>query len=63
MLLLRITHDIVVNPEHIDLLEMVNRTDAYSEPHVLIKFQGGNFLDLPPEITMNEACRLIGGNP
>jgi hypothetical protein len=43
-------HDKVVNTDTINYIEVIDRSDVYQEPHVIIKFDGGNFLEFPPEV-------------
>ena len=54
MLVIFPTHDKIVNTETIDYVDVVGRTDKYAEDHVIIKFDGGNFLEFPPEVSLHE---------
>lgn len=59
MLVIFPTHDKIVNTETIDYVDVVGRTDKYTEDHVIIKFDGGNFLEFPPEVSLHEVFTTL----
>jgi len=46
--------DKIVNTDTINYVEIIGRTDNYHDDHVVIKFDGGNFLEFPPEVSLYE---------
>lgn len=56
-------HDKIVNTETINYVDLIGRTDRYHEEHVIVKFDGGNFLEFPPGVTLYEIyTTLIEGS-
>jgi hypothetical protein len=57
-MLVEILPDLTINVDKVHVIKMVEETDKYDEPHVLIDF-GQNYLELDPEITMQQVCMAI----
>jgi hypothetical protein len=52
-------HDKLVNTETINYVEVIGRTDNYHDDHVIIKFDGGGFLEFPPEVSLHEVFTTL----
>ena len=44
----------IINDNNIDYIEETRGTDKYAQSHLIVYFDGGNFLELPPDVTMHE---------
>lgn len=58
MKLVEINEGLVINADKITVIKVVEDTDKYEEPHILINF-GVTYLELDPEVTMEQVCSAI----
>jgi hypothetical protein len=52
-------YDIVVNTATMTYAKTISKTDQYLEPHVIVKFDGGDFVEFPPGITLYEVYTTL----
>lgn len=62
-MLYRITPDISLDPESVAGARYINRSDRYSEKHVIVFFKEnmGVWTEFPPEYTLEEITAAING--
>lgn len=58
--ILKIAPGVVVNTDHVQCVEIMDHTDAYAEPHVVVQYKtyGRN---IPPEYTLEEITAALNG--
>lgn len=52
-------HDLIINSATINYVKVVSQTDQYHDNHIMIKFNGGDSLELPPEISLDEFAQWL----
>lgn len=49
-----VEQDKIINTETVTYAEIVGRTDRVHEPHVIVHFVGGGFLEFSSDVTLHE---------
>jgi len=51
--------DKIVNTRNITYVDLIERSDYCRDPHVIIKFTDGSFVEFPPHVTMHEVFSML----
>ena len=58
MKLVEIDEGLAINVDKIVVIKVVEDSDKFEDPHVLIDF-GSSYLELDPEVSMEQVCSAI----